>query len=221
MDEQEQQASFTDNDNSELATLGMGCFWSPEALFGQLPGVIHTCTGYAGGTTAAPTYREMGDHTEVVQLTFNPQLLSFEEIVKRFWDSHNPVNINDYKGNQYRSLLMVHNDRQSAAIQHMIEQWRELGQSEPATAIIPYSVFYRAEDRHQKYYLQRYPDAMEKLGMLFSTQAELLGSTLAARLNGLAKGYTNLAIVIKELEQWDMDSSAREQMLALIRQIRW
>lgn len=202
---------------SHTITLGMGCFWSPEALFGGLPGVVRTRTGYAGGTTPAPTYRQMGDHTETVQITFDPNGISLKQLLRIFWDNHNPYNINGYKGRQYRSLLIYHHDAQREAIDSVLGE-REIS---PDTEIVPYTAFWAAEDRHQKYYLHRYPQAVEALSGLYPTHEELVGSTIAARLNGLAKGYTNLSRLKDEIGCWNIDPADRDRILHVITQIRW
>ncbi|MGO4375487.1 peptide-methionine (S)-S-oxide reductase MsrA [Paenibacillus sp. 2TAB19] len=202
---------------SDTITLGMGCFWSPDALFGSVPGVVRTRTGYAGGTTPAPTYRQMGDHSETVELEYNTAVVSLEELLRLFWDNHNPYNINGYKGRQYQSLLIYHHESQLDAIQKVLKE-RETA---PDTEIQPYTMFWEAEDRHQKYYLHRYPQAVDALNGLYSSRDELLSSTLAARLNGLAKGYTNLSRLKEEIGGWDIDSGEGERILHVITQIRW
>ncbi|MNS24739.1 Peptide methionine sulfoxide reductase MsrA [compost metagenome] len=205
----------------QTATLGMGCFWSPEALFGHFPGVIRTKVGYAGGTTDQPSYREMGDHSEMVQLDFDREILSYEDILRIFWNSHNPVNINDYKGRQYRSLVLYHNEQQKAKAEQVIREREREGRAKPETEISPYISFYPAEERHQKYYLHRYPNAVEKLSSIYPSHQELLSSTLAARLNGLAKGYTNLAQIKQEIAGWPMRMDHRERLIDLISGIKW
>ncbi|MFC5652700.1 peptide-methionine (S)-S-oxide reductase MsrA [Paenibacillus solisilvae] len=207
--------------NLQTATLGMGCFWSPEALFGHLPGVNGTRVGYAGGTSAKPTYRQMGDHTETVQIEFDPAIIPFEDILHVFWNNHNPLNINDYKGRQYRSLLLAHDQKQQDSIQHVLELRKEQGKGVPETEIAPYKDFHPAEDHHQKYYLKRFPDAMEKLSTLYPAQDDLIDSTLAARLNGLAKGFTNLERINNEIHQWPLSLNEQDSMINLIKHIRW
>ncbi|GAB6992001.1 peptide-methionine (S)-S-oxide reductase MsrA [Paenibacillus pini] len=214
-------ASLFSKNPTQTVTLGMGCFWSPDALFGQLPGVIRTQVGYAGGGAANPTYREMGDHTETVQIDFDPTVLTFEDILDVFWSNHNPVNINDYKGRQYMSLVLYHNEEQKEIISYVLQKVKELGKAERETAILPFSKFYPAEERHQKYYLKRYPDALEKLHTLYPSQADLMNSKLAARLNGLAKGYTNLERIISEIQQWAIDLNTQRILIDTIREIRW
>ena len=209
------------NRNIETATFGMGCFWSPESLFGHLPGVIRTRVGYAGGTSNNPTYRQMGDHTEMVQLDFDPGIIPYKQLVELFWSSHNPVNINDYKGRQYQSLLFYADGQQRDIIRQVLNDLGERGESEPDTEIVPNKPFYVAEDKHQKYYLKRHPSAIEKLGALYPSHGELVGSTLAARLNGLAKGYTNLERILNEMSEWPIDSGKQKEMTDLVKQIKW
>lgn len=225
MNHSDNQASYIEptflHSSTQSATLGMGCFWSPESLFGHLPGVIRTRVGYAGGTTAEPTYRQMGDHTETIQLEFDSNLISFEEIIEVFWNHHNPVNINDYKGRQYKSLLFYTDGQQQEAIGHVLKNRVARGQSEPDTEIAPYSGFHLAEDRHQKYYLKRFPNAVEKLSEWYPSHEQLTNSTIAARLNGLAKGYTSLERIVKEIEQWQLQAELKKRMVDLIKQIRW
>lgn len=135
-------AHFVPDSDWRTATLGMGCFWSPEALFGHLPGVVRTRTGYAGGTTPEPDYRRMGDHTEMVQIDYDPGRISYEELLQVFWDHHNPVNINGYKGRQYLSLVLFHGEEQERAIHQVIRHRQDRGPSgKPETEIAPFSVF--------------------------------------------------------------------------------
>lgn len=205
----------------QTVTLGMGCFWSPEALFGHLPGVLRTQTGYAGGTTPEPEYRYMGDHTETVQVTFDPELISLQQLLHVFWDNHNPVNINGYKGRQYQSLLLFTGEGQSEAAGEVLQQRFRQGKEDPATELAPLAVFYPAEDRHQKYYLKRFPDAMEKLVTLYSSLEELHGSTVAARLNGLAKGFTGMERILREIREWTVSEEDRLRIIEIIKRIKW
>lgn len=207
-------------DEIRTATLGMGCFWSPEALFGSLPGVIGTRVGYAGGTTKRPTYRKIGDHTETVEIDFAPRLITYEQLLEVFWNNHNPVNINGYKGRQYQSLLFYRDEEQREAI-NRIKLRMESHKGTLDTEIAPYAEFFSAEPRHQKYYLKRFPNAVEKLGAYYPSEEEWVNSTLAARLNGLAKGYSNLERIRREIAQWPISPSDQAEFIALIRQIRW
>jgi peptide-methionine (S)-S-oxide reductase len=205
----------------EIITLGMGCFWGPEALFGQLPGVERTRVGYAGGTTEAPTYREMGDHTETVEVVFDPRKLTLQELLTIFWSNHNPSNINEYKGRQYQSLLLYRNEEQRLRMEKTLEDRALAEGMKPDTEIAPLKQFHEGESRHQKYYLKRYPDALEKLSAWYPTEEELIASTLAARLNGLAKGYTNLSRIIDEVRSWPIPDEEQQRVIELVRGIKW
>ncbi|MFF2889686.1 peptide-methionine (S)-S-oxide reductase MsrA [Paenibacillus sp. NPDC057967] len=209
------------NGEAERITLGMGCFWSPEARFGAMPGVVRTRVGYAGGTTDKPIYREMGDHTECVQLEYDSDTVAFEELVAIFWERHQPVNINGYKGKQYQSLLFYENESQRSAIDRVLLKRERSGLGRPETDIVPCSAFYAAEERHQKYYLKRYPQAIEALSTRYPTQPQLNDSTIAARLNGLAKGYTSMERIKNDIETWQISDAERSGILGLISSIRW
>ncbi|MFD2330159.1 peptide-methionine (S)-S-oxide reductase MsrA [Cohnella sp. GCM10020058] len=202
-------------------TLGMGCFWSPEALFGSLPGVAETRVGYAGGTTGLPTYREMGDHSETVEIVFDAALITADQLLETFWHHHNPVNINGYKGRQYQSLLL-YRDADQAEVFNRVKKRVEADKGHALeTEIAPFNAFYPAEPRHQKYYLKRYPDAVGRLSGLYESEEAFLRSTLAARLNGIAKGYANLGPVLREIQAWPMNPEVRNALIERVRKIRW
>ncbi|WP_374121453.1 peptide-methionine (S)-S-oxide reductase MsrA [Paenibacillus sp. LHD-117] len=204
------------------ATFGMGCFWGPEARFGALPGVVRTRVGYAGGSSLNPTYRELGNHTETLQVEFDETILTYEHILRTFWDNHNPYNTNGYKGRQYQSLLFYHDDSQKVAIDAELRRRSDMGLGRPDTEIIPYAGFYSAEERHQKYYVKRYPNAVATLESLFPSRPEgWADTTIAARLNGLAKGYTNLERLKTEIASWPLPEADRDDLLASISGIRW
>jgi peptide-methionine (S)-S-oxide reductase len=149
-------------DGAELATFGMGCFWGAEKLFWQTPGVISTSVGYAGGFTPNPTYEEVctgrTGHAEVVQVVFDPARITYEELLKLFWENHDPtqgMRQGNDRGTQYRSLIHVHGPEQNAAA----EASREMYQSELTkagfgtitTEIIDAPTYFFAEDYHQQY----------------------------------------------------------------------
>lgn len=190
-------------------------------MFGQLAGVARTRTGYAGGTAPEPTYRQLGDHSETVEIDYDSEIISLEQLLNRFWYNHNPENINEYKGRQYRSIVLYRDEVQYRIIREVMREWELSGKGRPDTEIAPFERFYVAEDRHQKYYLKRFPDAIAKLSALYPSHDQLVNSTLAARLNGLAKGYTNLARIAEEIEVWPIRPEERQALIHLIRQIKW
>ena len=204
----------------ETATFGMGCFWGPEARFGSFPGVIRTRVGYAGGTTPEPTYRSMGDHSETVEIDFDPDILSYEDILKEFWRNHYP-NRGNYKGRQYISLLRYRSEQQKRAVDRVKEEMeQELGE-EIETEIAPFTDFTLAEERHQKYYLKRYPKALEQILDLYPEPGQLVGSTFAARLNGFVKGFGTRDALKEELAGWDIDPEYRELLIAKLMELKW
>jgi peptide-methionine (S)-S-oxide reductase len=144
------------------AMFGLGCFWGPERLFWQLPGVYSTAVGYAGGYTPNPTYEEvcsgMTGHAEVVRVVYDPKVISYEALLKIFWESHDPtegMRQGNDTGTQYRSAIYVMNQaqREEAEESKRVFQTRlkAAGKGDITTEIMDAPVFYFAEDYHQQY----------------------------------------------------------------------
>lgn len=145
----------------ETATLGGGCFWCTEAIFGSLKGVISVQSGYSGGTTENRKYKEVctGEtgHAEVVQITFDPRVISFGKLLEVFWKTHDPTTLNRQGadvGTQYRSVIFYHSPEQKElAEEYKAELNKELVFNKPVvTEISPFTHFYKAEDYHQEYF---------------------------------------------------------------------
>ncbi|MGF1468890.1 MAG: peptide-methionine (S)-S-oxide reductase MsrA [Sandaracinaceae bacterium] len=146
----------------EVAVFGMGCFWGAERLFWQRPGGVSTSVGYAGGFTENPTYEEVCSgrtgHTEVVRVVFDPARVSFDELLRLFWEGHDPTQGmrqgNDV-GTQYRSAILVANDEQRAAAEDSRKAYQEAleakGYGEITTVIADAGPYYFAEAYHQQY----------------------------------------------------------------------
>ena len=141
------------------ATLGGGCFWCLEAIFERLNGVTSVISGYAGGRTENPTYREVcnGDtgHAEVIQIHFDPDYIALEDILNVFWQAHDPTTLNrqgNDVGTQYRSTIMPHDEEQKRIAIESIVKWEEKFDSPITTIIEPINVFYEAEKKHQDYF---------------------------------------------------------------------
>ncbi|MFC4713300.1 peptide-methionine (S)-S-oxide reductase MsrA [Planococcus dechangensis] len=204
----------------ETATFGMGCFWGPDARFGSLPGVIRTRTGYSGGSTLAPDYRQMGDHTETLQVEFDPQQIRYEDLLREFWWNHYP-NRDAYKGRQYISLLFWHSEEQRLLIDQ-VKKERERHLNELIeTEIRPFDGFTEAEERHQKYYLKRYPKALDQLAELYPEAFLLTDSTFAARLNGFVKGFGSRQRLIDEIFLWPIGQEQRAFLQQLLLKLKW
>jgi peptide-methionine (S)-S-oxide reductase len=151
----------TMNEELEVATLGSGCFWCTEAFFLKLNGVESVVSGYSGGKVKNPTYREvctgLTGHAEVVQVKFNPKIISFEEILEVFWNTHDPTTLNKQgadEGTQYRSAVFYHSEDQKKVAEQYKSQLDKSGtyKNRIVTEITPFSIFYAAEDYHQNYY---------------------------------------------------------------------
>ena len=149
---------------TEIATFGAGCFWGVEATFRQQPGVISTRVGYSGGTTENPSYKEVctdtTGHAEVVEVTFDPQQISYERLLNVFWENHDPTQLNrqgpDW-GTQYRSAVFFHSPEQEKTARASKEALENSGRlkKKVVTVIEPAKPFYEAEDYHQQYLEKR------------------------------------------------------------------
>lgn len=146
------------------ATFGAGCFWHVEALFRQVKGVNNTCVGYTGGTTENPTYDDVCSdktgHAEAVQVEYDPNQVSYEELLKVFWANHDPTTPNRQGpdiGTQYRSVIFYHDENQKKEAQISKEQLEKSGKfnKKLVTQIVPASTFYEAEEYHQRYFDKR------------------------------------------------------------------
>ncbi len=215
-----EQEMMATHDQFETATFGMGCFWGPDARFGSLPGVLRTRVGYAGGTTANPVYRQMGDHTETVQIDFDPAVIGYAEVLRHFWENHYP-NRDEYKGRQYISLLRFHSPDQQLAIARIKEEMESKLGEKIETDIAPYDHFTLAEERHQKYYLKRYPRILEQLAPHYPDMEALRDSIFAARLNGFAKGFGSREKLMAEIADWNISEESRKLLSEILMGIKW
>ena len=149
---------------SEVATFGAGCFWGVEAAFRRVPGVIEVFSGYSGGHTENPSYRDVCSdetgHAEVVQVTFDPAKVTYEQLLAVFWKIHDPTQVNrqgpDY-GTQYRTAIFFHTPEQEAAARKSKQALEASGKLRRpvATEITPAGPFWKAEEYHQRYLEKR------------------------------------------------------------------
>jgi peptide-methionine (S)-S-oxide reductase len=146
------------------ATFGAGCFWGIEAEFRQMPGVIDTAVGYSGGHRTDPTYEDVCDgrtgHAEVVQVTYDPAKVAYEQLLEVFWTSHDPTQLNRQGpdiGDQYRSVIFYHDDDQKTEADESKRLFEKMGRFRRpiVTQIVPAMPFYRAEEYHQQYLRKR------------------------------------------------------------------
>lgn len=156
-----QQTNTMDDQNLEQATFGAGCFWCVEAIFEEVKGVKSVIAGYAGGEIKNPTYRQVSsgrtDHAEVTRITYDPSVLSYEQLLEVFWHTHNPTTKNRQGadvGPQYRSVIFYHNEKQKKIAQKSLEKTdaSDLWEDPIVTEIEPLTNFSKAENYHQNYY---------------------------------------------------------------------
>jgi peptide-methionine (S)-S-oxide reductase len=143
----------------ETATIGGGCFWCAEAVFQRIPGVKSVTSGFAGGTVPKPSYEQVctgtTGHAEVIQLTFDPAVLSYDKLLEIFWEAHDPTTLNrqgNDEGTQYRSIILYANDAQKKAAEASKARAAKRFKKPIVTEIVPLKAFYPAEDYHQDYY---------------------------------------------------------------------
>jgi len=150
----------------EVTTLGGGCFWCTEAVFSQLKGLEKIEPGYSGGNMENPSYEQVSTgktgHAEVAQITFDPDVISFKEILQIFFSTHDPTSLNRQGvdiGTQYRSVIFYHDDEQKAIAEQVIKELSEDGAFDTpiVTQVEPLKAFYKAEDYHREYY-KRHPE---------------------------------------------------------------
>jgi len=167
---------------TESATFGLGCFWGPDAQFGALPGVVRTRVGYAGGTEPDPTYRAIGDHTEVLQVDYDPRETTYRDLLRVAFRSHDHTR--QPRKRQYHHLVLTTGDQRGVVADYLAE--RGLDADGIATRVEPLDRVTVAEDYHQKHTLRSggVPPAFEDYD-----DRELRESPAAARLNGHAAGH--------------------------------
>ena len=146
----------------EQATFGAGCFWGVEAAFRQVKGVASTAVGYSGGHYPNPTYKDVCSgktgHAEVVEVEYDPAQVSYDDLLKVFWENHDPTTLNRQGpdiGAQYRSAIFLHTPQQEAAAKASREKMQSRYKNKIVTEITPASEFNRAEDYHQQYLEKR------------------------------------------------------------------
>jgi peptide-methionine (S)-S-oxide reductase len=154
---------MSDN-NREQATLGGGCFWCLEAVFSDLKGVEQVLPGYSGGTVPNPSYElvctNTTNHAEVVQITYDPAVISYEELLDVFFSIHDPTTLNrqgEDVGTQYRSVIFYHDEKQKAAAEKAVKHHQQYWSDPIVTEITPLDVFYPAEEYHREYF-RNHPD---------------------------------------------------------------
>ena len=147
--------------NTEVATLAGGCFWCIEAAFDEIRGVLNVQSGYSGGTTTSPTYEQVCSgttgHAEAVQVTFDPNVVSFQDILHIFFTVHDPTTPNRQgadMGSQYRSVIFYHDEKQKETAEQVIKELedKKVWYNPIVTQVVPFKKFYNAENYHKQYF---------------------------------------------------------------------
>lgn len=176
-----------------------------------MPGVIRTRVGYSGGDKLNPTYHDLGDHTESVQIDYDPERIAYERLLEVFWQSHDPTVQSQVT--QYRSILFFHDDEQKRLAEQSRRALEESTGKAIETDIRPAGVFYRAEDYHQKYNLRRHDDLLAELAAIYPDADDLTDSTVAARINGFMGGHGTAQTLCEEIDGYGLSQQGREKLL--------
>lgn len=182
--------------------------------------MVRTRVGYTGGQKPNPTYYSLGNHTETLQIDYDPTVITYDDLLARFWSSHNPTRRS--WSQQYKAAIFVHDDRQQrqaerskAAIAEE-KTGRFFGRN-IQTEIIPASTFTNAEDYHQKYLLQNSPRLWGEIVEIYRSPSGWIDSTAAARLNGYVGGYGSIAQLEGEIDRLGLSPGGKEQLWKLAR----
>jgi peptide-methionine (S)-S-oxide reductase len=173
-------------EETKTATFALGCFWGPDAQFGAMDGVVRTRVGYAGGTKTDPTYHALGDHTEALQVDFDPERRSYDDLLRTVFESHDPDS--QVRKRQYQSAVFWATQEQRDALEAFLERSGRRADS-IETRVEPIERFYLAENYHQKYSLRSDASLMEPFEEAGYDDERLRESPAAAKLNGAAAGY--------------------------------
>lgn len=170
--------------------------------------------GYTGGTTPDPTYHHLGNYTESVEIIFDPNIVSYQQLLDVFWHGHHPGRASFSP--QYKAAIYYHNDRQKALALKSLDQVAARLKCPIYTEILPAGKFYQAEDYHQKYYLRQMPNLLAEFKAIYPSTEALMASTAAARVNGYVAGYGTLAELQVDLEHLGLSTAARHRLEDLV-----
>ncbi len=175
--------------------------------------MIRTHVGYAGGSKENPKYYSLGDHSETIQIDYDPTRISYEKLLEVFWTSHSPVY--ESVSRQYMSIIFYHSEEQKKlAEETKANEESKLGRS-IFTEIVPFTGFYLAEDYHQKYYLRREPALLEEYRTIYPDIEDFINSTAVARVNGYVGGYGELVTLEEELSSLGLSEKGGERLLEI------
>jgi peptide-methionine (S)-S-oxide reductase len=176
--------------------------------------VVRTRVGYAGGTSINPTYRDLGDHAETIQIDYDPSKITYAELLTAFWTGHDPTHRSWSR--QYASIIFVHNEEQRRLAEASKACVAGERGSTIHTDIVPYNGFTLAENYHQKHSLQQFPEFQEEFTRIYPSPEELVASTAVARLNGYLGYESSYAMLLKEIDSLGLSAARKKELLKLV-----
>jgi len=176
--------------------------------------VVRTRIGYAGGIKKNPTYHDLGDHTETIQMDYDPAVISYEQLLDVFWDSHNAASPSWSR--QYMSIIFYHNDEQKRLAAESRDREAARTKSMIVTEIHPAGEFFRAEGYHQKYSLRSERDLLREFTAIYPSERDFVNSTAVARVNGYLDGYGTLADLQVELPGLGLSPRAVQRLTGIV-----
>ena len=198
----------------ETASFGLGWFWGIESRFGIIEGVIRTRVGYAGGKVNDPNYSKIGDHTETVQVDYDPERITYSQLLEIFWQRHRPDK--QSWSRQYMNAVFYHNEQQhqlamtsKAAVEQRIGRIVK-------TKVVPLRSFTKAEDYHQKYILKGHYELNKEMLRIYPRHQDFVDSTAVARLNAYAGGHGTRSQLLREIEMLGLSDEGRKILTELV-----
>jgi peptide-methionine (S)-S-oxide reductase len=176
--------------------------------------VVRTRVGYAGGKKKNPTYHDLGDHSETIQMDYDPAVISYGQLLDVFWNSHDAASPSWSR--QYMSVIFYHNDEQKRLAVESRDREAARKKSVIATEIHPYVEFFLAEDYHQKYSLRSERDLVREFTAIYPMEQDFVNSTAAARVNGYLDGYGTLADLQAELPVLGLSAQAGQRLTGIV-----
>ena len=201
-------------DDTARAAFALGCFWGPDARFGALDGVVRTCVGYAGGTTAQPTYDAIGDHIETVRVEYDPSTIDYGTLLEHFWAAHDPTR-GPFK-RQYQSALFPRTAVQADQARASMVAVADRLDAALATEIIADAPFYRAEPYHQKHKLRRHPDLMRPVRARYPDDEAFADAPATALLNGYVGGHRSTDRLADDRARLGLPAEAFEALRTIV-----
>jgi methionine-S-sulfoxide reductase len=173
--------------------------------------VVRTRVGYAGGTLENPTYHRLGDHTETLQIDYDPERINYEKLLELFWSEHDPTS--RAWSTQYKAAVFYHDDEQKRQAEESRERLAAKLKRRVFTEVIPFSRFYPAEAYHQKYYLRQNRKLLQELQRYYPQDAELMNSSAAARVNGYLGRFGTAEQLKAEIDRLGLSEEAKRELL--------